>query len=193
MWIHISIHIWWIASGLIEKNPFAIHNGAMTSDRHSIAPYPLRLPPELRSSLEAAAKSEGRSLHAEILARLQATAKPEREKLLALADSLATRELEIISKDLEIETLRGYLSYAVFHLSRVPVEDEVVQELTEKYLNYQTPETFFEDLEALSVEKHAAAISARMKLHNRSPILETLKYAAKSLLQAKKKDDPPVE
>lgn len=45
----------------------------MTSDRHNIAPYPLRLQPEVRARLEAAAKESGRSLHAEIVARLEAS------------------------------------------------------------------------------------------------------------------------
>ena len=76
VWIHISIHILWIASGLIEKNPNVIHNSAMTSDRHSISPYPLRLDAELRGQLEKSAKSVGRSLHAEIVARLEKSLNP---------------------------------------------------------------------------------------------------------------------
>lgn len=43
------------------------------SDRHTIQPYPLRLQPELRASLDAAAKENGRSLHAEIVQRLEAS------------------------------------------------------------------------------------------------------------------------
>lgn len=41
------------------------------SDRHAVSPYPLRMPAELRASLEASAVEVGRSLHAEILARLE--------------------------------------------------------------------------------------------------------------------------
>lgn len=48
----------------------------MTSDRHSIAPYPLRLAPDLRGSLEESAKKGGRSLHAEIVSRLEKSFNP---------------------------------------------------------------------------------------------------------------------
>ncbi|CAJ49065.1 Arc family DNA-binding protein [Bordetella avium] len=41
------------------------------SDRHQQTSYPLRMPPELREALERAAESSGRSLHAEIILRLQ--------------------------------------------------------------------------------------------------------------------------
>lgn len=43
------------------------------SDRHAISPYPLRMPDDMRAVLDAAAKGVGRSLHAEILARLERT------------------------------------------------------------------------------------------------------------------------
>lgn len=42
----------------------------MTAERHQVAPYPLRMPVELRERLEAAAKVNMRSLNAEILFRL---------------------------------------------------------------------------------------------------------------------------
>lgn len=45
-------------------------------DRHAITPYPIRMPPELRTQLEEAAKGGNRSLHAEIIARLQASFEP---------------------------------------------------------------------------------------------------------------------
>lgn len=48
----------------------------MTSDRHNIAPYPLRLTAELRGSLEESARKVGRSLHAEIVARLDKSFSP---------------------------------------------------------------------------------------------------------------------
>ena len=43
------------------------------SDRHSISPYPIRMPVDLRERLEQCARDGNRSLHAEIIARLQAT------------------------------------------------------------------------------------------------------------------------
>ncbi|MGE8451477.1 MAG: Arc family DNA-binding protein, partial [Pseudomonadales bacterium] len=45
---------------------------AMT-DRHQQKPYPLRMPDELRARLEEAAQEGSRSLHAEILSRLEST------------------------------------------------------------------------------------------------------------------------
>lgn len=51
------------------------------SDRHSISPYPLRMPDDLRSALEAAAQGVGRSLHAEILARLESSLQGDRSGL----------------------------------------------------------------------------------------------------------------
>lgn len=43
----------------------------MTTERHQLPAYPLRMPVELRERLEAAAKVNMRSLNAEILFRLQ--------------------------------------------------------------------------------------------------------------------------
>lgn len=43
------------------------------SDRHTISPYPIRMPPELRALLESSASHGARSLHAEIIARLWST------------------------------------------------------------------------------------------------------------------------
>lgn len=41
------------------------------SDRHSISPYPIRMPVDLRERLEKCAREGNRSLHAEIISRLQ--------------------------------------------------------------------------------------------------------------------------
>lgn len=43
------------------------------NDRHAISPYPIRMPQEIRDHLEERAKKAGRSLHAEIMQRLEAT------------------------------------------------------------------------------------------------------------------------
>lgn len=55
------------------------------SDRHAVSPYPLRMPAELRAALEASAVGVGRSLHAEILARLEGALEAERR---AVSDEL---------------------------------------------------------------------------------------------------------
>lgn len=75
----------WASSGFIEKIPNAAHNSYM-NDRHSQKPYPLRMQDEMRRHLEDAAKASGRSLNAEILARLERTldqdAHPERKVIV---------------------------------------------------------------------------------------------------------------
>lgn len=53
------------------------------SDRHTISPYPLRMPEELRVALESSAKEVGRSLHAEIVARLERTLQEDNSALSA--------------------------------------------------------------------------------------------------------------
>jgi signal transduction histidine kinase len=45
-------------------------------EKPRMTPYPLRMPDELRESLEAASASGNRSLHAEIISRLQASFEP---------------------------------------------------------------------------------------------------------------------
>ena len=64
------------------------------SDRHTIQPYPLRLQPELRTALEQAAKQRGRSLHAEIVARLEDTMRPTSEmaQLLSRLEQIAAEK-----------------------------------------------------------------------------------------------------
>ena len=42
-------------------------------DKDRITPYPLRMDPSLRAAIEASAKSSGRSMNAEIVARLEAS------------------------------------------------------------------------------------------------------------------------
>jgi plasmid stability protein len=56
-------------------------------------PYPLRMPDELREALSELAAASGRSLNAEILARLQAsmTAQAGPPDLDAFADQLAEK------------------------------------------------------------------------------------------------------
>ena len=53
------------------KNRFDVHNSRMATDRHQAPSYPLRMPDELKARIQAAADASGRSLHAELLHRLQ--------------------------------------------------------------------------------------------------------------------------
>ncbi len=54
----------------VEKSLLDVHNTDMT-DRHQAPSYPLRMPPDLKERMTGSAKESGRSLHAEIVARLQ--------------------------------------------------------------------------------------------------------------------------
>lgn len=53
------------------KNRFDVHNSGMATDRHQAPSYPLRMPDELKARIQAAADASGRSLHGELLYRLQ--------------------------------------------------------------------------------------------------------------------------
>lgn len=64
------------------------------SDRHSISPYPIRMPHDLRERLEASAKSGNRSLHAEIIARLAASYADEDRRQLTHDEVAAAARLE---------------------------------------------------------------------------------------------------
>lgn len=78
MWTHFNSIKMWASSGFIEKIPVNSHNRAM-SDRHLQRPYPLRMPDHMRTKFEEAATSGGRSLHAEILRRLESSLKSDAE------------------------------------------------------------------------------------------------------------------
>lgn len=74
------------------------------SDRHTISPYPLRMPVELRAALEDAANGVGRSLHAEILARLEAALEQDRSSLSAeLLDSISMQASLTLALARELE------------------------------------------------------------------------------------------
>lgn len=50
------------------------------STKQQITPYPIRMEPELRAALEEAARNGNRSLHAEIIQRLEQSLDPNRLK-----------------------------------------------------------------------------------------------------------------
>ena len=65
-----------MSTRLFAKSLDGAHNRSSMTDRHQQKPYPLRMPDELRARLEEAAAAGSRSLHAEIVARLQASFAP---------------------------------------------------------------------------------------------------------------------
>lgn len=50
------------------------------TDRHQLQPTPVRIPPELKTLLQAEAAANDRSLNGEILARLRSTFKASTKK-----------------------------------------------------------------------------------------------------------------
>ncbi|MDG9924999.1 MULTISPECIES: hypothetical protein [unclassified Pseudomonas] len=74
------------------------------SDRHAISPYPLRMPPELRAALERASVVAGRSLHAEILAKLEAALQADRNAATAeLVDAVSMQASLTLALARELE------------------------------------------------------------------------------------------
>lgn len=60
------------------KIQFDVHNRGMATDRHQAPSYPLRMPEELKAAVAKAAQISGRSLHAELLHRIQSSLDPGR-------------------------------------------------------------------------------------------------------------------
>ncbi|MDO8698019.1 MAG: hypothetical protein Q7J74_13005 [Pseudomonas sp.] len=54
---------------------------ALMRDRHAVSPYPLRMPDDLRAALDAAANEGLRSLHAEVIGRLERTLQEDNNSL----------------------------------------------------------------------------------------------------------------
>ena len=61
----------WMSIGFFAGSQKESDNSRMTDRPAQRTSYPLRMPDELRDKLEEAAKKSNRSLHSEIVARLQ--------------------------------------------------------------------------------------------------------------------------
>jgi len=61
----------WMSIRFFVKIPFDVHNAGMATDRHQAPSYPLRMPDQLKSKVQSAAEKSGRSLHAELLHRIE--------------------------------------------------------------------------------------------------------------------------
>lgn len=83
-----------------------------------LPPYPLRIPKELREYFEKAAKENGRSLHAEILYRLNESILIEGNESLELvttnSDALLDKMNDLKSLRREISALRSLLTSKEF-------------------------------------------------------------------------------
>ena len=78
------------------------------NDRHAISPYPIRMPVELRRRLEESAKAGSRSLHAEIISRLEESLDPqesavEREYRLSQIREKASQPISNIVADFALQ------------------------------------------------------------------------------------------
>lgn len=71
----------------------------MSTEDNRVNPYPIRLTPELKERLQASAKANGRSLHAEMMLRLEASfTEPESPK--TENDLTEARIREIVREEL---------------------------------------------------------------------------------------------
>ncbi len=60
------------------------------NDRHAISPYPIRMPSELRQRLDESARQGSRSLHAEIISRLEESFASQRTEPMGMGDLIDT-------------------------------------------------------------------------------------------------------
>lgn len=83
------------------------------NDRHQAPSYPLRMPPELKERMAESAKLSGRSLHAEIITRLQQSFNLEpmkdakRDDLVKLVNELVDHKLAMFSTPTASAPSRG--------------------------------------------------------------------------------------
>ncbi|MCK8648886.1 Arc family DNA-binding protein [Ralstonia insidiosa] len=97
------------------------------NDRHQQKPYPLRISTELRDMLEGAAGVNGRSLNAEITARLQESFDPKpslpNENLASLSSKVSALEALLLDPSSEIEARASLLAEMVLEKLRPAVLD----------------------------------------------------------------------
>lgn len=94
-----------------EKIQFDVHNLAMATDRHQAPSYPLRMPDEMKAKISATAAASGRSLHAELLFRLE-----ESFRLTEDDAELARTRIQLKESRLRESIVQGealFLSYCV--------------------------------------------------------------------------------
>ena len=74
------------------------------TDKHQAQSYPLRMPADLKERVVGAAKESGRSLHAEIVARLQASfaMAPQHTELVQLVNAAVDERIGRITASLPL-------------------------------------------------------------------------------------------
>lgn len=79
------------------------------TDRHQAQSYPLRMPADLKEKVTVAAKESGRSVHAEIVNRIQSSFERAVSDGKPLLDLLEAQKKTISTQDTAIVTLQSYL------------------------------------------------------------------------------------
>lgn len=111
---------------------------AQMTDRHQAPSYPLRMPAELKELVASAAHASGRSMHAELIHRLQRSFQDEEDNILNLMVSQEIERQEVINQEVmaaykvalekEVESVRRENERL-----REQLEDERMNVLREQY------------------------------------------------------------
>jgi len=111
-------------------------------DRHAISPYPVRMPREMRDLLEESAGRAGRSLHAEIIQRLQATI--DLDELMAEMQTGTYADvgemLESVLADNNLMTARGEQTFGTAYSMLDRLLDEKLAPIRETLLEVKSYE-----------------------------------------------------
>ncbi|ABM32304.1 Arc family DNA-binding protein [Paracidovorax citrulli] len=94
--------------------------------------YKLRIPPDLKEQIETAAKESGRSMNAEIVARLEDSFAARNDGTVLAAMDVVRREWELSATVNRLEfTLRGYQDQLSFLRQRMARERRLLKNLQE--------------------------------------------------------------
>lgn len=101
----------------------------MATDRHQAPSYPLRMPDDLKARVQAAAEASGRSLHAELLTRIEDSFRAENEKFKREIEAhVAASETRVETFTLRIELLRN-------RIDNLSTRAHLISSETERMLN----------------------------------------------------------
>lgn len=111
------------------KIRFDVHNSHMATDRHQAPSYPLRMPEGLKARIQASANESGRSLHAELLHRLERSYEKPSGDAVDLAPTVVRLERDLAQAEMNrmYETLlaRVLASTLKSVLANVPADEKI--------------------------------------------------------------------
>ena len=131
----------------------------------------VRLPEALKAEIEVAAKSNNRSMNAEIVSRLQSpkgSSANDTDIILSQALRIASLEYEIFFRETEAGTLKLRLAEAAQYLLAVGTDDPSMIELIEDFADYQSTGSL-EDLKSEMIGKLTAMQTALDRLDEVRP------------------------